>query len=92
MLLWVTKNQGFSDAIAALGHISAQPHPGQQGKRGVPILYSEVKARLSLLLTPTSIKKLGEYAIQAGVSRSEFIEQFLRELPPITPEKAKKKP
>ena len=64
-----------------------QAHPGQQCRRNVPILYEEKKQPISLTLTPTAIKKLTELALIVGDSRSEVIEQLLRN---ITPLQAKK--
>lgn len=64
-----------------------QAHPGQQCLRNVPILYDEKKQPISLTLTPTAIKKLTDLALIIGDSRSQVIEQLLRN---ITPTQAKK--
>ncbi|MEG4009811.1 ribbon-helix-helix protein, CopG family [Microcoleus sp. Pol11C1] len=64
-----------------------QAHPGQQCLRNVPILYDEKKQPISLTLTPTAIKKLAELALMVEDSRSQVIEQLLRN---ITPTQAKK--
>jgi hypothetical protein len=64
-----------------------QAHPGQQCLRNVPILYDEKKQPISLTLTPTAIKKLTDLALMIGDSRSQVIEQLLRN---ITPTQAKK--
>ena len=64
-----------------------QGHPGQQCLRNVPILYDEKKQPISLTLTPTAIKKLADLALMIGDSRSQVIEQLLRN---ITPTQAKK--
>ena len=60
-----------------------QAHPGQQCRRNVPILYEEKKQPISLTLTPTAIKKLTELALIVGDSRSEVIEQLLRNITPL---------
>lgn len=59
---------------------SKASHPGQQCRRGEPIFYSEKKKPISLTLTPTAIEKLTQMAIELSVSRSEVIEQLLREI------------
>jgi hypothetical protein len=64
-----------------------QAHPGQQCLRDIPILYDEKKQPISLTLTPTAIKKLTDLALIIGDSRSQIIEQLLRN---ITPTQAKR--
>jgi len=64
-----------------------QAHPGQQCLRDIPILYNEKKQPISLTLTPTAIKKLTDLALIIGDSRSQIIEQLLRN---ITPTQAKR--
>jgi len=64
-----------------------QAHPGQQCLRNIPILYDEKKQPISLTLTPTAIKKLTDLALIIGDSRSQIIEQLLRN---ITPTQAKR--
>jgi hypothetical protein len=53
---------------------------GKARRRGVPIIHNELKQKLNLTLTPTTIEKLTYLAKKAGVSRSEFIEQLVRNL------------
>jgi hypothetical protein len=60
-----------------------QAHPGQQCRRNVPILYNEKKQPISLTPTTTAIKKLTDLALMIGDSRSEIIEQLLRNIMPI---------
>ena len=64
-----------------------QAHPGQQCLRNIPIFYDEKKQPISLTLTPTAIKKLTDLALIIGDSRSQIIEQLLRN---ITPTQAKR--
>jgi hypothetical protein len=60
-----------------------QAHPGQQCLRDIPILYDEKKQPISLTLTPTAIKKLTDLALIIGDSRSQIIEQLLRNITSI---------
>lgn len=53
---------------------------GKARRRGVPIIHSELKQKLNLTLTPSTIEKLSAEAKKAGVSRSEFVEQLIRDL------------
>lgn len=46
--------------------------------RGEPVFYDEVKKTINLKLTPTAIKKLTTEAKDFNLSRSEFLEQFIR--------------
>jgi hypothetical protein len=57
-----------------------QAHPGQQCVRNVPILYDEKKQPISLTLTPTAITKLTDLALMIGDSRSQVLEQLLRNI------------
>lgn len=59
-----------------------QAHPGQQCVRNVPILYDEKKQPISLTLTPTAITKLTDLALMIGDSRSQVLEQLLRNITP----------
>lgn len=53
-------------------------YAGQKGIKGQPFYYDEVKKQGSLMLTPTSWKKLDKIAETAGLTRSEFLERVLR--------------
>ena len=53
-------------------------HKGIPCRRGKPILHEEVKARINLTLTPSTIQKLTTVAESKGISRSELVEQLLR--------------
>jgi hypothetical protein len=64
-----------------------QAHPGQQCLRNVPILYDEKNQPISLTLTPTAIKKLTDLALIIGDSRSQVLEQLLRNITPIQAKK-----
>lgn len=46
--------------------------------RGKPVFYDEVKKTINLKLTPTAIEKLSTKAQDFNLSRSEFLEQFIR--------------
>lgn len=61
---------------------------GRKSTRGRPELYSEVKNRVSLALTPTATEKLDELAGTMKLSRSEFVEQIARGLIRISLESA----
>ncbi len=54
-------------------------HPGKQCVRGQGVLYDEPKERINLSLTSTSIYRLTELANVANLSRSELLEQLLRD-------------
>ncbi len=54
-------------------------HPGKQCVRGQGVLYDEPKERINLSLTSTSIYRLTELATIANLSRSELLEQLLRD-------------
>ncbi len=54
-------------------------HPGRQCVRGQGVLYDEPKERINLSLTSTSIYRLTELASTANLSRSELLEQLLRD-------------
>ena len=49
-------------------------------KRNEPMMYDEIKKTVSITLTLTAIKKLDKLAGQHGLSRSEFVEQVIREV------------
>lgn len=53
-------------------------HKGIACHRGKPVLYEEVKARINLALTPSTIQNLTIVAESKDVSRSELVEQLLR--------------
>jgi hypothetical protein len=53
-------------------------HKGQKCLRGQPIYYEEVKKSINLTLTPSSITKLTKIAEKMNLSRSEAVEQILR--------------
>lgn len=56
---------------------------GQKGiksMRGRPELYSEVKAKVSLSLTPTAVQGLDNLSSALNLSRSELVEQIGRKL------------
>lgn len=48
--------------------------------RDEPYIWSEVKKRLNLALTPTAIAGLEELANAQGMSRSEFVERIGRKI------------
>ncbi len=53
-------------------------HKGQKCNRGEPIFYDELKKPVNFTLTPTAVEKLNKLAIDAGLSRSEYLERWLR--------------
>jgi hypothetical protein len=53
-------------------------HKGIPCRRGKPILYEEVKTKINLTLTPSTIHDLTRVAESEGISRSELVEQLLR--------------
>ena len=53
---------------------------GQKRVRNVPVLYNEVKTQRGLMLTPTAWEKLKLAAIAKGISCSELVEQWARNL------------
>ena len=55
-------------------------YKGQKAQRGKPIYYDEVKERISVMLTPTSINILNIVAEAEGLSRSEYLERLLRKI------------
>jgi hypothetical protein len=55
-------------------------HPGVACRRGQPIYYEEVKEKLNLALTPTAKQILTSLALAQGISRSEIIETYLRNI------------
>ncbi|MBD2075503.1 hypothetical protein H6F86_16690 [Phormidium sp. FACHB-592] len=54
-------------------------HKGKKCNRGQPIFYEEVKQRITLTLTPIALEELKTLAIRRACSRSEVIEQWLRQ-------------
>jgi hypothetical protein len=52
---------------------------GQPRRRGIPLIYSEVKEKLNLMLTPTAKEIILNAAKLQGVSRSELVERWARE-------------
>jgi hypothetical protein len=55
-------------------------YQGQKGQRGQPFYYDEIKERIALMLTPTAKQNLAKGAQAQGLSRSEFVEKWLRNL------------
>ena len=53
---------------------------GKPRRRGAPIIHEELKKKLNLTLTPMAIEKLTAAAKKAGVSRSELVESWARQL------------
>ena len=51
---------------------------GRSCRRGKPVLYEEVKTKINLTLTPSTIHNLTKVAESEDVSRSELVEQLLR--------------
>lgn len=51
--------------------------------KGEPAFYDEMKKRVNLTLTPTSIEGLDELAEAWGVSRSELMERIGRGVIPV---------
>lgn len=51
---------------------------GLKGQKNVPELYDEVKRRVNLALTPTSVDGLDAIAASLDVSRSELVERIGR--------------
>lgn len=56
---------------------------GRKSTKGQPDIYEEVKGLVSLSLTPTGVKGLDGLAVEAGLSRSELVEQIGRGLIPM---------
>lgn len=54
--------------------------PGKARRRGAPIIHEELKEKLNLTLTPTAIEKLTATAKKEGISRSELVERWARQL------------
>ncbi|MBD2261085.1 hypothetical protein [Pseudanabaena sp. FACHB-2040] len=55
-------------------------HKGKACRRGEPVYYEARKEKLYINLTPLAKTKLKDLAIQHGISRSEVIERWLRDL------------
>ena len=53
---------------------------GHKSMRGQPELYDEMKQRYGLSLTPTAVSIIDHNADQSAMTRSEYIEKFLRKL------------
>lgn len=53
---------------------------GKARRRGAPIIHDELKEKLNLTLTPTAIAKLGVAAKEQGLSKSELVERWARQL------------
>ncbi len=51
---------------------------GVARRRNVPLLYNEVKSKLNLSLTPSTIDSLTKKAIDLNTSISEMIERWVR--------------
>ncbi len=60
--------------------MNKKKHPGVACRRGQPIYYEEVKEKLNLALTPTAKQILTSLASAQGISRSEVIETYLRNI------------
>lgn len=56
---------------------------GQKNKRGQPEKWDELKKRVMLSLTPTSVDGLDALAHGLGLSRSELVERIGRGVIPI---------
>jgi hypothetical protein len=54
---------------------------GIKGQKNIPIFHSEVKQRHTVVLTPTAWEKLKRLSLDKGLSVSEFIEQWVRNMP-----------
>ncbi|WP_248277380.1 hypothetical protein [Brasilonema octagenarum] len=50
---------------------------GKKRLRDIPVLHDEKKTRHSLLITPSSWKKLQRIAQKNGLSLSEYVEQWI---------------
>lgn len=53
---------------------------GRRSLQGVGDIWTEPKKRVNLALTPTAIKGLDARALELGLSRSEVVERFARNL------------
>ena len=56
---------------------------GQKNLRGKPEKWDELKKRVNITLTPTSINGLDALATSLGISRSELVERIGRGVIPI---------
>ncbi len=56
---------------------------GQKNLRGKPEKWDELKKRVNIMLTPTSINGLDTLATSLGMSRSELVERIGRGIIPI---------
>ncbi|WP_414584995.1 hypothetical protein [Scytonema sp. PCC 10023] len=53
---------------------------GQKRIRNIPILHDEVKAKRTVLLTPTAWASIKDEAKKRGISASELIEEWGRRI------------
>lgn len=75
---FTTKTQSKSKA-----HHHKKGQKGIKSMRGRPEMYSEVKAKVSLTLTPTAVEGLDSLSSSLNLSRSEFVERIGRAIIPI---------
>jgi len=54
--------------------------PGKKRMRGEPIMYAETKQKLNLSLTPTDIDSIKNAAATEGISASELVGKWAREI------------
>lgn len=54
---------------------------GKKGQKNIPVLYSEIKERHTIVITPTGWEKLHRLAQKKELSISEYIEQWVRKTP-----------
>ncbi len=55
---------------------------GQKRLKNIPILHDEVKERHQIVVTPTAWGNMKEEASRRGISISELIEEFGRNIKP----------
>ncbi len=55
---------------------------GQKRLKNIPVLHNEVKERHQIVVTPTAWKKMKEEANRRGISVSELIEEFGKNIKP----------
>jgi deoxyhypusine synthase len=53
---------------------------GQKRLKNVPLLYDEIKAKRTVVLTPTAWQNIKDEAQRQGLSASELIEEFGRRI------------
>jgi hypothetical protein len=56
------------------------PKKGRRSLQGVGDIWTEPKKRVNLALTPTAVQSLDAKAVEQGISRSEVVERFARNL------------